>query len=250
MPIETVSSSDGSEGQEISTLGVLGNVDYNEEQPGYEDLINKTKNNSNLYHERMFTPNGNIPFDFQALEGNGSQNALCGQDEYLRKSTSGQKNTEASSFPSNIEGSFIGGARSSFGSSSRSNSSSLGTNGTNHSLSSRGSAADSQNIHPSYGVQASPNTSVFGDSLGRNVESESEAIAVPERGIPSTIGSGKSVGYGNEYFALNGLAGWNVEINGKDTSGQSGSLSSFSSSNGSSRSRPPSNKSNLSTDRK
>ena len=147
--------------------------------------------------------------------------------------------------PCNIDSSFAAGTRSSFGSTSRSNSSSLGTNGTNNSYNSRESAEDAQNIHSVYPSRTSPNTSLIGNSFTSNLEAHGEMEMANGRTFSRE--NGMPTRHVNEYLALNN---WNMEPHNLDNMGQSGSLSSFSSSNGSNRNRPPSNRSSSSAERK
>ena len=241
--MEAVSSSDGSEGNEISTLGILGYEDYDEEQPV---LVNNGVNHKySHHHEAASSQNGNAAHEIQQTDEKRNQDIAYTHDEYLRKSQLTQKNNTSTSFPCNIDSSFVVGTRSSFGSSTRSNSSSLGTNGTNNSLSSRGSATDTQNMPAPFPPRSSPNTSSLGDTFARNMDPDAGVTA--ERGIKHAKGNSAHGQHGNEYFVLNS---WNAEKSSRDVSGQTGSLSSFSSSNGSGRSRPFSNKSNLSSERK
>ena len=184
-----------------------------------------------------------MSYEIQKPEEHGSHVLVYGQDEYLQKPKQSKKNNPSASFASNIDGSFAVGTRSSFGSSTRSNSSSLGTNGTNNSLSSRGSVAETHNMHAPNPSRSSPSTSTLGDTFSRKMESQITQDA--EKEIKTV--NDKSDGYGNEYFALNS---WNAEKISRDATAQSGSLSSFSSSNGSSRNLPPSNRSISSSDRK
>lgn len=244
VPIEIAGSSDGSEGNETSTIGILGYEDYDDQQPVLPDSSN-IPHSYNHDHDNNSSQNGNIPFDRKKAEKLGSHDMVDGQDEFLRKTQITPKNNISSSFPNNIEGSFISGVRSSFGSSTRSNSSSIGTNGTNNSVSSRESTTETQNIHTAYVPRSSPNTSLLGDSLARNSESENPMTV--ERGVTVTTENAKPGGYGDEYFLLNG---WNAEGNKRDATRQSGSLSSFSSSNGSSGNRPSSNRSHSSAEKK
>ena len=100
-------------------------------------------------------------------------------------------------------------------------------------------------MHAPYPSRSSPVTSTLGDNISRKVDSQITQDGEKEVKLSTT--NDKSDGYGNEYFALNN---WNAEKISRDAAAQSGSLSSFSSSNGSSRNRPPSNRSISSADRK
>ena len=146
-------------------------------------------------------------------------------EEFVRKPQLTQKINISSTFINNIDGSHPTAARSSFGSSTRSNSSSTGTN---NSVSSRESTSDIHNIHTAYMTSGSPNISLLENTLTRSSETENPtALANAGNATLDTIKPG---GFGNEYFLLNG---WNSERNKRDARGKSGSSSSFSSSNGS-----------------
>merc|ERR1712156_942084 len=90
-------------------------------------------------HSILHNPNSNFDFRVNRIDRKGSQDMIYKESGMLRNSQSSNKNGTSPAIPNNV------GTRSSFGSSSRSNSSSLGTNGTNKSNSSRGSLADTQN---------------------------------------------------------------------------------------------------------
>ena len=105
---------------------------------------------------------------------------------------------------------------------------------------------EAQNMHSVYPTRSSPNTSMISDSLEPNIDYHGEIEIGSGRKVSkdSELGSSRHV---DEYLALNNC---NVEPHNIDNIGQSGSLSSFSSSSGSNRNRPPSNRSSSSAERK
>ena len=220
----------------------MGYGDYEEEQP---DIQNSGyPQNYSQYHETLLQHNDSNPAGGQKNEEIQNHNTVYDRNEHLRKIQALQKNTSSNSISCNIDEQLVGGARSSFTSSTRSNSSSLGTNGTNNSLGSRGSVSDAHNIRDR---RTSPNTSTFGDSLTRNIDSESETTIINEKTKHHTPSQGITGCKEGENYVLNG---WNTEMNNRDNLGQGGSLSSFSSSNGSSKNRSSSHRSYTSSDRK
>ena len=214
VPIETVGSSDGSDSNDISNPGTLRFEDHESSV-----LPNpNTKFDFNQHHERSHSQGGSFSTLSNKIERKGGHDIIDRESDIQRKFHLEKKNGASSSIPYNIDSSYMAGTRSSFGSTSRSNTSSLGTNGTDNSYNSRSSMTEAQNMHSVYPTRSSPNTSMISDSFAPN-----------------------------EYLALNNC---NVEPHNIDNIGQSGSLSSFSSSSGSNRNRPPSNRSSSSAERK
>ena len=105
---------------------------------------------------------------------------------------------------------------------------------------------EAQNMHPVYPPRSSPNTSMISDSFAPNIDNDDEIERGHGRNV-SKDSKSSSTRHVNEYLALNN---WNAEPHNMDNIGQSGSLSSFSSSSGSNRNRPPSNRSSSSAERK
>ena len=220
----------------------MGYGDYEEEEPGIQD--SRHHQNYSQYHETLLQHNGSNPAGGHKNEEIQHHNTSYDGNEHLRKIQALQKNTSSNSISFDIDEQLVGGTRSSFTSSTRSNSSSLGTNGTNNSLGSRGSVSDAHNIQDR---RTSPNTSTFGDSLTRNIDSESETTIINEKTKHHTPSQGITGCKEGDNYVLNG---WNTEMNNRDNLGQGGSLSSFSSSNGSSRNRSSSHRSYTSSDKK
>ena len=137
VPIGIAGSTDGSDENDGSTIGILGYEDYEDQQGG-----NDMSSDYDHQHGNLLTPNGNISYAEKTVDGVDEQHTVFDQGDCVRKSQPDQKNNLSSSFPNTVEGGFVSGVRSSFASSSRSNSSSIGTNGTNNSLSSRDSALE------------------------------------------------------------------------------------------------------------
>lgn len=100
-------------------------------------------------------------------------------------------------------------------------------------MSSRGSAAETQNTHAPHHSRRSPSSSALGESFSRKGEPQVSLDVEKEPKLSTE--NDKLDGYGTEYFVLNS---WNIDKINRDAAGQSGSLSSFSSSSGSGRNRP------------
>ena len=242
VPIETVGSSDGSDSNDISNPGTLRFEDHESSV-----LPNpNTKFDFNQHHERSHSQGGSFSAVGNKMERKGSQDIIDKESDFQKKFQLEKINGASSSIPYNIDSSYMAGTRSSFGSTSRSNTSSLGTNGTNNSYNSRSSMNEAQNMHPVYPPRSSPNTSMISDSFAPNMDNDGEIEIAHGRKVSkdSELSSSRHV---NEYLALNN---WNAEPHNMDNIGQSGSLSSFSSSSGSNRNRPPSNRSSSSAERK
>ena len=220
----------------------MGYGDYEEEESGIQ--TSGHHQNYSQCHETILQHNGSNPAGSQKNEETQNHNTAYDRNEHLRRIQALQKNTSSNSISFNIDEQLVGGTRCSFTSSTRSNSSSLGTNGTNNSLGSRGSVSDAHNIRDR---RTSPNTSTFGDSLTRNIDSESETTIINEKTKQHTPGQNIVGRKEGENCILNG---WNADMNNRDNIVQGGSLSSFSSSNGSSKNRSSSHRSYTSSDRK